>query len=208
MIMLAQRSFAVDSDLLYDRCLNGVRNLKSRISISLLSALLFGSPAMAATQGTPGPTSTGTITINATITPEVNITLLDDITFDATTLRTALNTGADATKFDAVCAWSNNPDRSFFITATGDGAGNTFSLNDGTESLAYTVGFATNTAGVSPTALTPGARSPQFTTPAIAPDCAGSPRQSIVVTIANADIAAMEATTTYTGVLTLLVSPT
>ena len=181
--------------------------MKSHISMSLLAALFFGSPAMAATQGTPGPTSTGTITINATITPEVNITLLDDITFDATTLRTALNTGAPVTKFDQICVWSNNPDRSFFITATGDGTSNAFTLNDGTRTLSYEVGFATNTAGSNATPLQSGTKSQQFTSPASAPDCAGSPRQSIVVGIANADIAAMEAITIYTGVLTLLVSP-
>ena len=172
--------------------------------MSLLAALFFGSPAMAATQGTPGPTSTGTITINATITPEVNITNLDDITFDATQLRTALNTGATAIGFDNVCVWSNNPDRSYFITATGDGAGGVFTLNDGNRILPYSVGWAT-VGGE--TILTAGQKSTGFISNATVPDCGGSSSAAINIRITNADIAAMEATTTYTGVLTLLVSP-
>jgi hypothetical protein len=177
-------------------------------SVLVILALSASQVAVAATQGTPGPTSTGTVTINASITPEVNITNLDDFTFTATELRTALNTGADGTQFDRVCVWSNNPDRSYFITATGNGAGSAFSLTDGTRTLAYTVQWADNTAGVNMTALTSGVKSSAFRTPAITPDCGGSPRQSLRITIANAQIATMEATTTYTGVLTLLVSPT
>jgi hypothetical protein len=165
----------------------------------------LASPAFAATQGTPGPTSTGTVTINATITPEVNITNLDDFTFDATSLQTALNTGADSNKTDAVCVWSNNVDGSYFITATGDGASNAFTLNDGTRTRAYTVAW-TGTSG-SATALTAGTKSAQFTSNATAPDCGGATTATLGIGIANAGIAAMEASTTYSGVLTLLVSP-
>jgi hypothetical protein len=176
--------------------------------ISLASAAVLAvlaSPAFAATQGTPGPTSTGTVTINATITAEVNITNLDDFTFDATTLRTALNTGAASSKTDAVCVWSNNVDGGYFITATGNGASNAFTLNDGTRTLAYTVNW-TGTAG-SAAALTAGTKSAKFTSNATAPDCGGATTATLGIGIANAAIAGMEATTTYTGVLTLLVSP-
>jgi hypothetical protein len=179
--------------------------VKSALAILALSA---SQVAVAATQGTPGPTSTGTVTINATITPEVNITNLNDFTFTATELRTALNTGTEASQFDRVCVWSNNPDRSYFIIATGSGASNVFSLTDGTRTLAYSVQWADNNSGVNMTALTSGAKSSAFSSPAGTPDCGGSPRQSLRITIANAAIAAMEASTAYTGVLTLLVSPT
>jgi hypothetical protein len=173
----------------------------------VIVALSASQVSVAATQGTPGPTSTGTVTINASITPEVNITNLNDFTFTATELRTALNTGADGTQFDGVCVWSNNPDRSYFITATGNGASNAFRLSDGIRTLAYTVQWADNTAGVNMTTLTSGVKSSAFSSPAGTPDCGGSPRSSLRITIANAAIASMEATTTYTGVLTLLVSP-
>jgi len=176
-------------------------------SKSLACLALFASavPAYAATQGTPGPTSTGTITINATITPEVSISNLNDITFDTTALRTALNTGADVNQSDPLCVWSNNPDGSYFITATGDGAANAFTLNDGTRTIAYSVSWATVGAEVT---LTAGQKSSKFTSNASVPNCGGSVSAAINITLANAAIAAMEATTTYAGVLTLLVSPT
>jgi len=172
-------------------------------SAAALAAL--ASPTFAATQGTPGPTSTGTVTINATITPEVTINRLDDITFDATYLLRALNLGGSASTIEQHCVWSNNPDRSFFITASGDGAGNDFTLNDGTRTLQYRVTYRppVGTPGV----LTPGVKSPRYVTTATSADCGGTDVSGLQISISAVDIAAMEATTTYTGVLTLLVSP-
>jgi hypothetical protein len=186
----------------------GVKQLKKRIFMTFMVALLFASavPAYAATQGTPGPTSSGTVTINATITPEVSISNLNDITFDTTVLRTALNTGADVNQSDPLCVWSNNPDGSYFITATGDGAANAFTLNDGTRTLPYTVSF-TEEVTRRVVSITSGTKSRQFVSNASAPVCVND-NALLIVTIPNAGIAAMEATTTYTGVLTLLVSPT
>jgi hypothetical protein len=172
-------------------------------SAAALAALT--SPAFAATQGTPGPTSTGTVTINATITPEVNITNLNDFTFDATTLRTALNTRANAVKFDPICVWSNNVDGSYFVTATGDGAGSALTLNDGTRTVPYLVLF-TDSANVNLT-LPAGTKSSRLTSNATAPDCGGGTSATLGIVIESTAIATMEATTTYTGVLTLLVSP-
>lgn len=180
---------------------------KQRLLLAMALAAVVSSPGLAATQGTPGPTSTGTVTINASITPEVNITSLDDITFSATLMRGALATGADVTGGDQFCIWSNNPDGSYFITATGNGAGNAFSLTDGTRTLPYSVAVTTaaQPAGAN---LTTGVKSGRLTSPATVPDCAGATTANLLIRITNANIATMEATTTYTGVLTLLVSPT
>ena len=180
----------------------------SGFKLSTAAALLiYSASAHAATQGTPGPTSTGTITINASITPEVNISGLNDITFDATRLITALNTQADATVSDQICVWSNLPDGSFYITATGDGAANSFRLNDGTRTIEY-YPFISDSVGKSE-ALNAGIKSSQFTGLADFPDCSGLGFGDVTLDIVllAADIATMEATTTYTGVLTLLVSP-
>jgi hypothetical protein len=179
--------------------------MKPNILASAAALAMLASPTFAATQGTPGPTSTGTVTINASITPEVNITNLDDITFDATSLRTALNTGGDANERDSVCVWSNNVDGSYFITATGDGAGNAFTLNDGTRTLGYGVNWVDSKTKAA--TLLAGTKSPVFTSSATDPDCGGGTNSELQVFIFNVTIATMEATTTYTGVLTLLVSP-
>jgi len=175
--------------------------VKSALAILALSA---SQVAVAATQGTPGPTSTGTVTINATITPEVQINNLNDLTFTATELRTALNTGADAVKKDVVCGFSNNPDRSYFVTATGDGSGGAFRLTDGTRSIAYSVEYLDGFGNGG--ALTAGTKSVAHRGSDF--NCGGSGNAVLTINLANSVIGSMEATTTYTGVLTLLVTPT
>ena len=176
--------------------------------LAALATCAIAAPAMASTQGTPGPTSTGTVTINASITPEVNISNLDDFTFDATTLATALNTGRPAALRDDICLWSNNPDRSLFITATGDGAGGAFTLTDGTRTLPYSVQMFIVPNNIR---ITAGTKTSALFPPNAGVDCSGfaaGTNASLAIILLNADIAVMEATTTYTGVLTLLVSPT
>ena len=167
-------------------------------------ALVFAAPVLAATQGVPGPTSTGTATINASITPEVAISNLNDITFPTTQMRSALNTRVDAVQADSVCVWSNNVDRSFYVTASGTGAGNALTLTDGTRTLPYIVDFGTGNVTFR---LANGVKSGLFRSPATAPDCGGLAPSNLRIQINAADIATMEATTVYTGVLTLLVTP-
>ncbi len=174
---------------------------------ALSYSLMLGTTAHAATQGTPGPTSTGTVTINASVTSEVNITDLDDITFDATFLATQLAIGAGATMGDQVCVSSNLPSGGYFITASGDGPANAFALNDGARTLSYRLYWGDDGSTPSNKLLTANTKSVQFTTTATQSDCGGGTTASFVVTIENSEIAAMEASTTYTGVLTLLVTP-
>ena len=180
--------------------------MKLRHALLAVSIAAMASPAFAATQGTPGPTSTGTVTINASITPEVAISDLDDFTFTATELTTALNTSRPAAKSDQICVWSNNVDRSFYVTATGDGAGGAFTLTDGTRTLPYTAQLATSSQRAT---LAAGTKGGFFTADADRPDCSDLPALTtrLFIILLPADIAAMESTTTYTGVLTLLVTP-
>lgn len=183
--------------------------MKRLSSFAICNALfLVASPVWAASQGTPGATSVGSITINASVTPEVNITNLDDITFSSADLRRAVNIGTGASASDAVCVWSNNPDGSYYITAYGDGASDAFILNDGTRTISYTVTWADNaTSTTGGQQLTSATKSPQFISSATQPDCAGADTAQVGISLTATDIGAMESTTTYTGVLTLLVTP-
>lgn len=90
-------------------------------------------------------------------------------------------------------------------TGTADGASNAFTLNDGTRTLAYNVAWAGTSGSAIP--LTAGTKSAQFISNATAPDCGGATTASLAITIPFAEVAGMEANTNYTGVLTLLVSP-
>ena len=182
--------------------MKSIRNFAKLASILLIASAV---PSHASTQGTLGPTSTGTITINASITPEVQITALQDITFTSTYLRSTLSQGANALQRTAMCVWSNNPDKSYYITATGSGSGGAFTLFDGTRNLNYGVQV---TDGSNSSNLTSGTKSAKLVTSAAVPNCGGGSSGQVLVTLSNSDLATMEATTTYTGVLTLLVSPT
>ncbi|OBV10581.1 hypothetical protein [Erythrobacter dokdonensis] len=182
-----------------------MRNFKLLMA---LAACAVAAPAIASTQGTPGPTSTGTVTINASITPEVNISNLDDFTFTATQLATAVNTGRPAGLTDDICLWTNNVDNTLFVTATGDGAGGAFTLTDGSRTLPYSV---TLRVIASQFQLTPGTKTRPIVISNAGVDCSAfrnGTNASLAIILQRDDIAAMEATTTYTGVLTLLVSPT
>ena len=68
--------------------------------------------AFAATQGSQGTTSTGSITVNASVAARVDISNLSDVTFTDADLGPILNTAGQATKPQNVCVWSNNSDKS------------------------------------------------------------------------------------------------
>jgi hypothetical protein len=175
---------------------------------ALLLSLLLGTSAtsaLAATQGTIGATSTGTVVITASLGAHVSISGLSDITFSDTDL-TGL--GA-ASKHEDVCAWSNNADRSYFVTASGSGAGGEFLLTDTVDpDIPYDVRWNELVGQTTGTTLTAGTKSPRFTSAATVPDCGGGSSASLIVRIRAQDAATMVATGVYTGTLTLLLTPT
>ena len=166
------------------------------------------SSAFAATQGTAGLTSTGTVTINATISPRVDITNLSDVTFTDSDLGPIINTASQSTKASNVCVWSNNADRSYYITASGSGASNAFTLANSTNPvIPYEVYWSATSGQTTGTQLTTATKSAKLTSNALLPNCGGGTSASLVVGIQGSDANAMLASTTYSGVLTLLVAP-
>ena len=165
--------------------------------------------AQAASQGTPGTTSTGSVTINASILSRVAISNLSDLTFADADLGPAISGGTTAQKTENVCVWSNNADRSYFITASGSGAASAFTLANSTNPvIPYSVSWAQSTGQTTGSALTAATKSAKFVSNAILTNCAGGSSASLIVSIAGADAQGMLASTTYTGTLTLLVTPT
>src|SRR6266851_4415937 len=111
-----------------------LQNLSRIVAISLAgSALgLLATASDAATQGSAGTTSTGSVTINASVAARVDITNLSDVTFADADLAPVINTANQATKEENVCVWSNNSDKSYYITATGSGTASAFTLANST----------------------------------------------------------------------------
>jgi hypothetical protein len=165
-------------------------------------ALMMPGTAVAATQGTFGATSTGSVSISATIPNRVQISGLTDIAFGTVDPSTA------AASAENVCVWSNTTAKGYSVTATGSGAASAFTLTNGTVALPYSVEWAGTSGQASGTALTSGTALASLTSTATSPTCAAGPATtaSLVVKMTAANLQAAVASA-YTGTLTLVVAP-
>jgi hypothetical protein len=166
-------------------------------------AALTGGNAHAASQGTLGATSTGGVTIAASVPNRARITGLSDVAWVNVDPATA------ATATQNVCVWSNTATKRYTVTATGSGAANAFRLASGTLSVPFTVRWSGVTGAVTGTSLTRGTASAAFTSSATRQACTSGPvaSASLIVGITAANLALMRSQTTYSGVLTLVVTP-
>ncbi len=165
---------------------------------------LLASPVSAATQGSFGATSTGSVNINASVPGRVRISGLSDVTFSN------VDPSAAAVDAQSVCVWSNTSTRGYSVTATGSGTANAFTLTDGASpEVPYTVEWAGTSGQTSGTSLTAGSALTGQTSTAINSDCTAGPAASasLVVSIGSPTLQSMTAGVTYAGTLTLVVAP-
>jgi hypothetical protein len=179
--------------------------LKLRIAMAglgLASALTAGQ-AVAASQGSLGATSTGSVTITASVPNRARITGLTDVAFTNQDPATAASSAQN------VCVWSNTATKAYTITATGSGSASAFTLSNGTATVPYSVQWASSSGQTSGTALTAGTASASLTSTATHQTCASAPAASasLIVGITTADLGTMTSGSSYTGTLTLLVTP-
>lgn len=183
-----------------------INAVKSALLVGALVLGVVGEPAFAATQGSLGSTSQGSVGISATIPARVQISGLADFTFGTLDPSTAASTSKN------VCVWSNTATKGYNITATGDGggSGNSFKLTNGSTTLDYGVQWAGSSGQSTGTALTTNTAATGFTSTATSPTCASGATStaSLIVTFSTAQMqAAVGSATAYTGTLTLLVAP-
>jgi hypothetical protein len=178
------------------------RNHRLALCCCALS-LTAASGAEAATQGTLGATSTGSITITVSVANRAQITGLTDVAF------TNIDPATNATAAQSNCVWSNTATKGYSITATGSGASGAFTLANGALSVPYSVQWAASAGQSSGSALTAGTALAGLTSTAVNPTCSTSPTttSSLVVSIAASNLQSMQSATSYTGSLTLLVTP-
>ena len=93
-----------------------------RTILLLGAALCYGGAAEAATQGSLGATSSGSIAISLSVAGRVQISGLSDVAF------VAVSPDAAALSAQNVCVWSNTSTKGYTVTATGDGTANAFTL--------------------------------------------------------------------------------
>ena len=167
------------------------------LAVAAIATLAAGH-AFAATQGTLGATSQGSLDITLTIDPLVQISALNDIALGTYT------GGGDMTGADDLCVYSNNG--GYDITASGNGGGGAFELIGASANVPYTVEWATSAGAGTGAALTTGVtlagQGGTFTTP----DCGGADNAQVIVTVDSNDLGSAPADS-YVGVLTLLVAP-
>ena len=172
------------------------------LGVALASALTAAS-AFAASQGSVGPTSTGTVSISASVPSRARITGLADVAFTNQDPATA------ASNAQNVCIWSNTATQGYTITATGSGSGSAFTLTNGSGTVPYSVEWAATSGQTTGTALSTGTASASLTTTAVNQTCSAAPTTtaSLIVGIATTDLGTMDAGSSYTGTLTLVVTP-
>lgn len=171
---------------------------------ALSASVLLAEPALASTQGSFGSTSTGSVTINASVPGRVRISGLNDVTFSNADPSVA------ASNAQNVCVWSNTSTRGYTITASGSGAASAFTLASGALPVVpYTVEWAGSSGQTSGTSLTAGTTLTGQTSSAINSDCSAGPSASasLVVSIGSSTLQSMTAGVTYNGTLTLVVAP-
>lgn len=171
---------------------------------TLATAMLgLATPGLAATQGNLGATSTGTVGISASVPSRARITNLSDVAF------TNQDPTMAATNAQNVCVWSNTTTRAYTVTATGSGTASAFTLSNGSATVPYSVEWASTSGQTSGTVLSTGTASASLTSAATNQTCASGPAASasLIVGISTANLGMMEAGSSYTGTLTLLITP-
>ncbi len=172
-------------------------NTVKKIAVASTAAALFAGSAFAASPGTLGFTSTGSVDINAVIPGLIKISNLDDIN-----LGTWSGSG-DMTGNDENCVWSTT--RGYNLTATGSGAADAFTIADAeNNTIAYAVAW--DDVDTADQAVTSGVNLAGQATDALTTNCLGGDTANVTVTIAEADAAAAKAGS-YSGTLTLVVAP-
>lgn len=176
--------------------------LLKRTILAGAATLAMPAAASAATQGTSGATSSGSVTISATVPGRVEISGLSDVAFGT------VDPASAASQAQNVCVWSNTSGRLYSVTATGSGAANAFTLTDGTNTLAYGVEWAASSGQASGTALVSGTALGSLASTATSPTCSAGPAASasLIVKMTAANLQAAVASS-YTGTLTLVVAP-
>jgi hypothetical protein len=173
-------------------------------ALGLIAAVLANGSAQAATQGSLAATSTGSVTITASVPNRAQITALSNVTF------TSVDPASAASNAQNVCVWSNTATKGYSITATGSGTSGAFTLASGVLApVPYSVQWSQSSGQTSGTGLVTAVALPGMISAATTPTCSSGPStsSSLIVSIGATDLQSMVATTSYTGTLTLLITP-
>ncbi len=173
--------------------------------VILFIVFLSPSSVFAATQGTLGTTSTGTVNISITIPSLVQICGLNDITLGTTSTFPA--TGATTA---AIYSNTASPAGSYLVTASSANAsGTTFQVANGSHVIAYSA-FWGNTSATSPSiALQSGVQTVRQTggSNSNSFSCSTSANANFNISFTAAQVQGAPPSLTYTDTVTILINP-
>lgn len=169
--------------------------MKKMIKAIAASSLLVASAGVfAATQGSLGATSSGSVDINVTITDVVQISGLTDANFGTYVAGTG-----DLTNNGTACVYRNGTGLYQMTVST---TGSVLEVSDGTNAIPYALTINGTPITASGQVLTGQAGN------AVDPTCGGGTNATIDVVIAETDLqAAPSSATAYTSTVTMLVAP-
>lgn len=189
-------------------------NLPCTTQRFLLSAAVYAAAitcfanVQAASQGTLGSSSTGSLNFSVSKPARADITNLSDLR-----LSSWIAGDGAVTLTEDVCVYSTRPNGGYTIRATGSGSGSAYTLTNGFYDLPYHVIW--NAGGVGALAnsgeeLSPSlVSSPKTNAATDSSSCSGAapgPTARLIVRINETDISASPHGT-YVGILTLMVTP-
>jgi hypothetical protein len=166
------------------------------VLLAVLSTSIWVPTLQAATQGSVGASSNGSLEISLTLGPAVRVSGLQDIELNATQ-------GQDISGTSEVCIYSSGANI-FQLNALGSGQGNSFSVIFGLQSIDLNVVYSNDQGDFE---LEPGVRlSSTLGSSTDDIDCStNGPQGRVSVSIDGADSMSAE-TDTYLGTLTLVVA--
>jgi len=177
--------------------------------MKLLSATCAGvmaaASAQAATQGTAGPTSTGTIAVTMDILEEVKISNLVDIA-----LGQYVPGGGNLTGSTPVCVYYNNATQYDIAPTSANSAGPGYQLNLGADNVAYGAEYQNDRLGAGAfTAFDDGSTYTVNTATTTDDDCvtATGDTSTIRVTVTDTGSPLGVANGSYSDTITLVVTP-
>lgn len=179
------------------------KSLHGAAACAAMLALACGTAADAATQGTLGTTSTGSVSVSVSVPNRVQLSGLTDVAF--------LNQDPSVAALNAqnVCVWSNTSTKGYNVMASGSGTASAFTLANGALTVPYSVEWSQTSGQTSGTALGVSTALTGQKSTATNALCASGPSStaSLIVKMSTASLQSMQAATTYTGTLTLVVAP-
>ena len=175
----------------------------SWLALTALTFAAAGTANAAPVQGTLGATSSGSVTVSASVPNRVQISKLSDVSFTNQDPSTAASSSQN------ICVWSNTPTKGYNIKASGSGASSAFTLANAALTVPYSVEWSSSSGATSGTALTAATALTGQTSTATSPDCSSgaATSASVIVKISAANLQSMQGGVSYTGSLTLLVAP-